>query len=112
MIIFDHVDRGGYQDNPLMDAGEPFLPNPLQLSEVSERMTSAGWRPPEIREIHGAYIGWYTSLVGKIERAHDKITGIAGQSGYEHVLALYQGLLNAARQGKLGAAIITTVPAS
>jgi SAM-dependent methyltransferase len=111
MIIFDHVDRGGYQDDPLMDAGEPFLPKPLRLSEVRERMTGAGWRAPDILEIHDAYIGWYTSLVGKIERARGKITDLAGQRGYEHVHGLYQGLLNAALQKKLGAAIITTIPA-
>jgi SAM-dependent methyltransferase len=111
MIIFDHVDRGGYQDDPLMDAGEPFLPSPVRLSEVRERMTGAGWRTPEIREIHDAYVGWYTTLVGKIERARDKITDAAGERGYEHVHGLYQGLLNAALQKKLGAAIITTTPA-
>jgi SAM-dependent methyltransferase len=111
MIIFDHVDRGDYQEAPLMDAGEPFLPNPLRLSEVGERMTSAGWRAPDIVEIHDAYIGWYASLVAKIERARDKITDVAGPRGYEHVLGLYQGLLSAAQHKKLGAAIITTVPA-
>jgi SAM-dependent methyltransferase len=112
MIIFDHVDRGGYQDDPLMDAGEPFLPNPLRLSEVGQRMTSAGWRAPDIVEIHDAYLGWYTSLVGKIEQARDRITDIAGPRGYQHVHHLYQGLMSAAQHKKLGAAIITTVPAA
>jgi SAM-dependent methyltransferase len=112
MIIFDHVDRGGYQDDPLIDAGEPFLPNPLRLSEVRESMASAGWQAPDIVEIHDAYIGWYEGLVARIERARGKITDVAGQRGYEHVRGLYQGLLNAALQKRLGAAIITTLPAS
>jgi SAM-dependent methyltransferase len=111
LIIFDHVDRGGYQDDPLMDAGEPFLPNPLRLSEVRERMTSTGWQAPDIVEVHDAYIGWYTSLVEKIERARDKIADTVGQRGYEHVHGLYRGLLNTALQKKLGAAIITAIPA-
>lgn len=111
MIIFDHVDRGGYQDAPLLDAGELFLPNPPRLSELRERLASTGWRLLDIAEIHEAYIGWYASLVGKIERSRDKITSVAGQMGYVHVHALYQGLLSAARQKKLGAAIITAVPA-
>jgi SAM-dependent methyltransferase len=112
MIIFDHVDRGGYQDDPLVDAGMPFLPSPLRLADVRARMTSAGWQAPEIREIHDAYVGWYTNLVGKIERAREKITALAGQPGYAHVLGLYQGLLNAALQKRLGAAIITATPAA
>jgi hypothetical protein len=65
----------------------------------------------DVLEIHDAYIGWYTRLVDKIERARDKIADAAGQLGYEHVHGLYQGLLNAALQKKLGAAIITTIPA-
>jgi SAM-dependent methyltransferase len=112
MIIFDHVDRGGYQDDPLMDAGQPFLPNPLRLSAVREHMTDTGWQAANILEIHDAYIGWYTSLVDRIERARDKITATAGLMGYEHVRSLYKRLLNAALQKKLGAAIITAVPAT
>ncbi|BCH35738.1 hypothetical protein MesoLjLc_76680 [Mesorhizobium sp. L-8-10] len=112
MIIFDHVDRGGYQDDPLMDAGEPFLPNPLRLSEVRERMSSTGWQVLDIQEVHDAYIGWYASLMSRIERARDRITDMAGHRGYEHVHGLYQGLLNAAQQKRLGAAIITAAPVS
>lgn len=112
IIIFDHVDRGGYQDAPLLDAGEPFLLNPPRLAEMSERLASAGWRTLEIVEIHDAYIGWYTSLVEKIEQSRDIITDTAGQRGYDHVHGLYKGLLNAALTKKLGAAIIKAAPAS
>lgn len=112
MIIFDHVDRGGYQEAPLRDAGEPFLPNPPRLTEMRERLTSTGWQAVAISEIHDAYIGWYTSLVGKIERSRDQITDLADQQGYDHVHALYQGLLNAALSNTLGAAIITAVRAA
>jgi hypothetical protein len=112
MIVFDHVDRGGYQDDPLMDAGEPFLPAPLRLADVRARMLETGWQAPDIVEIHDAYIGWYTKLLGKIERARDQIVAIAGEAGYAHVHRLYRELLDAARQQKLGAAIITTTPAA
>lgn len=112
MILFDHVDRGGYQDAPLLDSGEPFLRNPPRLAEMRERLAGAGWQATEMREIHDAYIGWYTSLVGKIERSRDRITDIACQQGYDHVHSLYQGLLDAARGGRLGAAIITAVRAA
>lgn len=111
MIIFDHVDRGGYRDNPLMDAGKPFLPNPLRLTEVKEQLTGAGWQAPELHELNDEYAAWYASLVGRIEQARDRITDIAGDRGFAHVLGLYRGLLNAARNKKLGAAIIRTAPA-
>lgn len=111
MILFDHVDRGGYQDDPLLDAGEPFLRNPPRLAGMPERLAAAGWRATGMREIHESYIGWYTSLAGKIERARDRIAEIAGRPGYDHVHGLYRGLLDAALAGRLGAAIITAVRA-
>jgi len=111
MIVFDHVDRGRYRDEPLMDAGMPFLPNPLRLAEVSEAMLRAGWQAPDIVEIHADYARWYAGLVGKIERSRESIVEIAGTEGYAHVRRLYQGLRDAAADGKLGAAIISTVPA-
>lgn len=107
MVLFDHVDRGGYQDAPLLDAGEPFLRNPPRLAGLPERLEAAGWRAAGIQEIHDRYIGWYESLVGKIERSRDRIEEIAGREGYDHVHALYRGLLDAALAGRLGAAIVT-----
>jgi SAM-dependent methyltransferase len=109
MIMFDHVDRGGYQDNPLLDAGEPFLHNPPRLDEIADRLAEAGWHEPAIREIHDAYIGWYRRLVDRIEHARGAIVEVAGEPGYEHVLRLYRGLVAAAEQGRLGAAIVSAV---
>ncbi|OWJ55906.1 class I SAM-dependent methyltransferase [Inquilinus limosus] len=107
LVLFDHVDRDGYQDAPLMDAGEPFLRNPPRLAGLPERLDAAGWRATGMREIHDRYIGWYETLVGKIEQSRDRITEIAGREGYDHVHALYRGLLDAALAGRLGAAIVT-----
>jgi SAM-dependent methyltransferase len=111
LILFDHVDRGGYQESPLLDAGEPFLRNPPLLAAMPETLAAAGWRATGTRELHDAYIGWYTTLVGKIERSRDRIVEIAGPPGYDHVLALYRGLVDAAREQRLGAAIVTAVRA-
>jgi len=78
---------------------------------VTEQLTSAGWQAPELRELNDEYAAWYTSLVERIEQARDRITDIAGERGFDHVLKLYRGLLNAARNKKLGATIIRTTPA-
>lgn len=111
MVMFDHVDRGGYQGTSLMDAGEPFLPNPVRLAELNGVLENTGWRQTGVVEVHDAYIRWYASLVGRIERSRGRISEMAGEQGYDHVHGLYLGLLNAAREGKLGAAIITAAPA-
>jgi SAM-dependent methyltransferase len=61
MIVFDHVDRGGYQDDPLMDAGEPFLPRPDGRRPTSSRSTtpiSAGTRNSWARSNAPATRSW------------------------------------------------------
>ncbi len=50
MVIFDHVDRGGYHNTPLMDAGEPFLANSPKLSTFPDTLeANAGWWPVSVR---------------------------------------------------------------
>ena len=78
---------------------------------MKEQLTGTGWQAPELHELNVEYAAWYASLVGRIEQARDRITDIAGEYGFDHVLGLYRGLLNAARNKKLGAAIIRTAPA-
>jgi len=110
MVIFDHVNRGNYDPYALMYAGKPFLPNPPLLSQMPEKLEAAGWRVYEVQEAHDSYVKWYTSLVSKIEEKRAEISALAGGNGYEHVLSLYRGLLQAAIQNKLGAAFIRAVP--
>jgi SAM-dependent methyltransferase len=90
----------------LMDAGRPFLPSPPLLSQIPHVLESAGWRVDEVEEVHDAYVKWYSDLVSKIEAKRSEILALAGAAGYDHVLSLYRGLLQAAIQKSLGAAFI------
>lgn len=110
MVIFDHVNRGSYDPHALIDAGKPFLPGPPLLSRIPDVLDSAGWRVTEVEEAHDSYVRWYSSLVSKIEAKRSDILVLAGGAGYDHVLSLYRGLLQAAMQGSLGAAFIRAVP--
>jgi SAM-dependent methyltransferase len=110
MVLFDHVNRGGYDPNALMDGEKPFLPNPPLLSELPAALASAGWRVNEVQEAHDSYAKWYSNLASKIEAKRSEIAAVAGMEGYDHVLALYQGLVTAAKQSTLGAAFIRAVP--
>jgi len=107
MVIFDHVNRGSYDPNALMDAGRPFLPGPPLLSRIPHVLESAGWR---VEEVHDCYVKWYSGLVSKIESKRSEILALAGAAGYGHVLSLYRGLLTAAIQKSLGAAFIRATP--
>lgn len=110
MVIFDHVDRGGYDPDALIDAGRPFLPGPPLLSRLPDVLDAAGWRVTDIEEAHDSYVRWYSGLVSKIEAKRPEIVAVAGAAGYDHVLALYRGLLHAALRNNLGAAFIRAVP--
>jgi len=109
LVIFDHVDRGSYDPHALTDADAPFLPNPPLLSQFPAKLEAAGWDIERIEEAHDSYARWYAGLVSRIEGKRTEIVALAGAAGYDHVLSLYQGLLNAARQNQLGAAFVRAV---
>lgn len=110
LVIFDHVDRGGYHEAPLLDAGEPFLRNPPQLPALQVTLEAIGWKVTNVEEIQDSDIRWYTALVSRIEARRDEIIAIATAAGYDHVLHLYRGWLDAALRQKLGAAIVYATP--
>jgi SAM-dependent methyltransferase len=106
LVIFDHVDRGSYDPHALMDAGRPFLPNPPLVSEFPEVLEGTGWKIDQVEEVHDSYVDWYTTLVSRIEAKRSEIVAVAGAAGYDHVLSLYRGLLEAALGCSLGAAFV------
>lgn len=110
MVIFDHVDRGGYDCHALLDAGKPFLPNPPVLSQFPKVLEASGWKVESIEEAHDSYVRWYSNLVSRIELKRPEIVALAGAAGYDHVLSLYRGLLKAALRNDLGAAFIRAIP--
>lgn len=110
LVVFDHVNRGGYDSHALIDAGKPFLPNPPVLSEFSDLLKRNGWTLKLMNEVHESYIRWYANLVSRIERSRSQIASIVGEAGFNHVAMLYRGLLTAAERQQLGAAIIYATP--
>ena len=108
LVIFDHVNRGSYDSATLLDAGKPFLPNPLVLSQLPTVLDASGWKVEAIDLAHDSYVRWYGNLVARIEAKRSDIIALAGTAGFDHVLFLYRGLLKAALQNDLGAAIIRT----
>jgi SAM-dependent methyltransferase len=107
LVIFDYVDPGRYQYDPLFDSDGPFLPHPPKVSELSDTtLAAAGWQLQKIKEINEDYQRWYVALVDKIEAKRAPIEALAGAEGYAHVHGLYSGLLTALRSGRLGGATI------
>jgi SAM-dependent methyltransferase len=106
LVIFDYVDPGRYRDAPMMDGDIPFLPNPLPLAGLSERLARGGWRLQSVADLNADYVRWYAALVAKIEAKREPIEALAGHDIYEHVRGLYAGLEAAVREERVGGAVI------
>jgi SAM-dependent methyltransferase len=106
IVIFDYVDPGHFHDAPLLDAGRPFLPNPLRLDALAALLASGGWRLHSVTDLSREYVRWYETLVEKIEASRPGIEALAGREAFTHVLSLYCALLAALREGRLGGALI------
>ena len=106
LILFDYTDRGGYDSNPLLCDGEPFIPHPLRLTTIGDTMRRAGWQLIGVEDLTGAYERWYDALVQRIDGKRAQIVDIAGSEGFTFVRGMYVGLLEAIRGGRLGGAIV------
>lgn len=106
LVIFDYADPGHYQDAPMMDSDIAFLPNPVKLDGLGETLAAGGWQLTSVRDLSDEYVRWYSELVAKIAAHRSGIEELAGAEIYEHVHALYSGLLEAVRAGRLSAAVI------
>lgn len=106
VVIFDYVDPGRYQEDPLMDRDIAFLPNPPRLDDLPKTMERGGWQLDTVRDLTPDYVRWYGELVDKIAAKREGIVELAGEDIYAHVLGLYSALLAALREGRLGGAVI------
>lgn len=106
LVLFDYVDRGNYQDAPLVDSGRPFLPKPPMLADLAETLENGGWQLRSANDLNHDYERWYVALVSRIKTKRDAIEELASPDAFEHVLGLYSGLLSAIREGRLGGAVI------
>lgn len=106
LAIFDYVDTGAYQRDPLVDAGGPFLPQPVKRDGIKDLLAGSGWLLRDTKVIDDAYIGWYVTLVDKIEAKRQAIATLVGADGFDHVFGLYSGLLKNLQKGVLGGALI------
>ena len=105
-MLFDYVDRGGYDDAALVCDGEPFLPHPVRLSQVGAMLREAGWRLTQVEDLTGSYERWYDALLRRIDGKRAQITRLAGAEGFAGVRTQYADLLAALRRGTLGGAIV------
>jgi cyclopropane fatty-acyl-phospholipid synthase-like methyltransferase len=106
LVLFDYTDRGRYHADPLQCDGEPFIPNPIDLSAIGATLRQAGWELFEVEDLTEAYDRWYDALIQRIDARRAPIISSVGAEGFTFVRAQYAGLLGAIRDGRLGGAIV------
>jgi trans-aconitate methyltransferase len=106
LVLFDYSDRGGYDSNPLMCDGEPFIPHPVRLSVIGDTLQGAGWHLTEVEDVTAAYDRWYDSLLQGMDGKRAQVVEVVGTEGFNFVRSMYAGLLGAIRDGRLGGAIV------
>jgi len=111
LVVFDYVDLGGYAQAPVLDAGRPFLPHPINTDELEALLLAGGWRLQSVADISADYRRWYAALVERIAGKRAAIEALAGADAYDDVLGRYAGLLAAIESDHLGGAIVRATKA-
>lgn len=106
LVLFDYVDRGGYDRERVMNDGEPLIPRPLRLATFTDALDSAGWRLTAVEDMTDRYQRWYATLVQRIDNKRAQIRRMAGDEGFRTVRGQYEALLSAVLHGTLGGAIV------
>ncbi|MGE9296314.1 MAG: class I SAM-dependent methyltransferase [Puniceicoccales bacterium] len=106
LAIFDYVDRGDYQSEPILENGEPLIPNPVKLDRIERMLEHNGWRMFTIEPLHPHFADWYNQLIDRIVEKEKKIKKHTPEGFFEHMLSTYTQVATAIRENRLGGAII------
>jgi len=103
LVIFDYVDRGGYQDE---GKAEPVIPYPLNIKTIGQELEKGGWQLEVIEDYDKEYISWYKELVNRIDEKKEKIIKVADQRLFKKVRGVYAHILSEIERGALGGAVV------
>jgi SAM-dependent methyltransferase len=106
LILFDYVDRGGYEGEEVLADGVPLIPHPLRLCTIGGMLAEAGWRLVSYEDLTPRYERWYDALVRRIDARRSELITAAGPDGFRSVQGQYADLLGCIRGGTLGGAIV------
>ena len=106
LMVFDYVDPGDYSGHAIIEGDRPFLPHPIQVSDIEPECAAAGWRVTAIDRIDADYVRWYEALVARIDASRGPMEALAGAEAFARVRGLYAGLRDVLRRGHLAGAVI------
>jgi len=105
LVIFEYVDRGGFNQSEFAHLDEVVHWRPLKLDTFPKNLTTAGWQLEQFRPLDVEYERWYATLVQRIEAKRDAIVALAGVEAYQHTHRVYQTLLETIQKKVLGGAL-------
>jgi SAM-dependent methyltransferase len=80
--------------------------HPVVPRELAEILTTAGWTPTCIRDLHPEFLLWYRDLCARIAAKRSEITMAFGSGWYDFVAREYAGILEMVRAGVLGGVLV------
>lgn len=105
LIIFDYVDRGGY-DAHRPEKAYDILPAPIQLENLKSLLKENNWKVSKHIDLTEKYRKWYQTFVNKIASKKNEIIKITDEPTYRFVYHVYHAILNNIEQGSLGGCVL------
>ncbi|MDP8218417.1 MAG: methyltransferase domain-containing protein [Candidatus Theseobacter exili] len=110
LLIFDYIDYGDYNKEPIMEETLPFLPCPIKMDYLENMMEKIGWSLTKTMDITPKYEHWYSQFMDKVESKKKEILETGGAEALDTVCRLYGDLLESIQKGKLGGIIVEAKP--
>jgi hypothetical protein len=80
--------------------------HPLVPRDLPEVLSSAGWTPVSVRDLHPEFVHWYQDLCDRIAGKRAVIEREFGRDWYEFVAREYAGILALVRERVLGGVLV------
>ncbi len=106
LLIFDYLDRGGFDADPLVLDGAAIVPLPIDMSRTTADLDAAGWKLTSAEELNADYLRWYGDLVARIERKRLEILALGGEDAFKYMASVYGGMLEKIERGLLGGVLL------
>ncbi len=106
LLIFDYLDRGGFQDDPLVVNGRSIIPHPIEREAICGKLAETGWKLVSTEDLHREYGHWYAALLSRIEARAPEVIAVEGKESLDHLRAVYRGILRKIERGLLGGVLL------
>ena len=108
MRLFDYAQPA---PGPLPEALGTEIGRPIVLDRIADQLAETGWRQTALTDLSPRYIGWYQSLLDKLDARRAQITAEHGADWHTFFTQWYSALHQALIDGTIRGVLIAATPA-